>query len=229
MTLYWPRTLLAPRKVLPEPVYATESGGRSITAVEQIVASDAGYWSILLDEIPLASPDQKRVWRALSVKLQGRLNEIAVPIYDQDIAPYPVILIGPDSHIPFSDDSLFSDTTGFGQAIITATINASVALGAVSVGINLVSGSALEIGMHFSVSNRLYRIQEITSVVGALTTVKVWPPVRVAMSAAAVANFDDPRCLCRLASDGEMMSGIDDYAGRTLARAQFVEALPDPP
>ena len=226
MTLYWPRRLLAPRKVLPEPVYATESGGRSITAAEQIISSDAGYWQIVLDEIPLASPDQKRVWRAISVKLEGRLNTIAVPIYDQDIAPYPTIAAGPDSNIPFSDASLFSDATGFGQDIITATINAAVALNAVSVPINVTQGGDLEIGMHFSVLNRLYRIKEITSTIGTVTTVKVWPNVREAMLSGAEANFDDPRCLCRLATDGEMQSGIDDYAGRTLARVNFVEALP---
>lgn len=228
MTLYWPRRLLAPRKVTPEPVYATGSGGRSITAVEQIVTTDAGYWQIVLDEIPLASTAQKKAWRAISVLLEGRYGTIAVPIYDYG-APWPTADQSEITGIPFSDQSLFSDESGFSQPQISATVNAAVALGAVTVAINLVYGDVLEVGQHFSVANQLYRIKGITSVVGAVTTLTVWPPVRVAMTAGSAAEFDDPRQMCRLATDGEMMTGIDDYAGRTLARVTFVEALPDPP
>lgn len=229
MTLYWPRRLLAPRKVTAEPVYATASGGRSLTAVEQIVATDAGYWSIVLDEIPVAGAVRKKVWRAMSVLLEGRMNTCAVPIYDYE-APWPVGAdYGDYTGIPFSDSALFSDDGGFQQPVITATIQSAVSLGAVTVPITVVSGAALEVPNHFSVANQLYRIKSITSVVGTLTTVKVWPPVRVAMTAGADAEFDDPRQLCRLATDGEMMSGADDYAGRTLARVNFVEALPDAP
>lgn len=229
MTLYWPRRLLAPRKVTPEPVYATSSGGRSITAVEQIVATDAGYWSIVLDEIPVASPAQKKVWRAMSVLLEGRLNTCAVPIYD-DQAPWPTGLEFEDfTGIPFSDGVLFSDDGGFQQPVISATVQSAVSLGAITVAINVVSGGALSIGDHFSVDNELYRIKGLVSVVGTVTTVKVWPPVTVAMTAGQVAEFDDPRQMCRLASDGEMMSAPDDYAGRTLARVNFVQAKPDAP
>lgn len=229
MTLYWPRRLLSPRKVTAEPVYATSSGGRSLTAVEQIVATDAGYWSIVLDEIPVAGPDRKKVWRAMSVLLEGRLNTCAVPIYDYE-APWPTgSAFGDYTGIPFSDGALFSDDGGFQQPVITATVQSAVSLGAVTVAINVVSGGVLSIGDHFSVANQLYRIKGITSVAGAVTTVTVWPPVRVAMTAGQVAEFDDPRQLCRLATDGEMMSGADDYAGRTLARVNFVEALPDAP
>lgn len=228
MTLYWPRRLLSPRKVTPEPVYATSSGGRSLTAVEQIVATDAGYWSIVLDEIPLVSAAQKKVWRAISVLLEGRYGTIAVPIYDYG-APWPTAAQSEITGIPFSDQSLFSDESGFSQPQISATVNADVLLGAATVEINLVYGAVLEAGQHFSVVNQLYRIKSITSVVGAVTTLTVWPPVRVAMTAGGVAEFDDPRQLCRLATDGEMMSGADDYAGRTLARVNFVEALPDAP
>lgn len=229
MTLYWPRRLLAPRKVTAEPVYATSSGGRSLTAVEQIVATDAGYWSIVLDEIPVAGAVRKKVWRAMSVLLEGRMNTCAVPIYDYE-APWPSGGTYADlPGIPFSDGALFSDDTGFAQPAITATVQSAVALGAVTVPINLTNGGPLEVPNHFSVENRLYRIKSITSVVGTLTTVKVWPPVRVAMTAGQTAEFDDPRQLCRLATDGEMMSAPDDYAGRTLARVNFVEALPDAP
>lgn len=228
--IVWPYHILAPRTVTPEPAYATMGGGRSLTAVEQVVASDAGYWAISYDGVPIASGLHKKAWRAISARAEGRLNPILVPTYDTDTNPWPLVNGAPftayPDGVPHSDDTLFSDDTGYAQPVIVATVDADVALGANSMVIDLVQGSALEPGQHYSVGVRLFRIKRITAVAGSLYTVTVWPPTREAITAGAIAEFDRPICKCRLATDGEMQSGKDDYAGRTLATVNFVEYLP---
>ncbi len=152
---------------------------------------------------------------------------ILVPTYDTDTNPWPLANGAPftayPDGVPHSDDTLFSDDTGYAQPVIVATVDADVALGANSMVIDLVQGSALEPGQHYSVGVRLFRIKRITAVAGSLYTVTVWPPTREAITAGAIAEFDRPICKCRLATDGEMQSGKDDYAGRTLATVNFVE------
>lgn len=228
--IWWPYDILPPRRVTVEPVYATMGGGRSLTAIEQIIASDAGFWSISYEDIPLVSGSQKKMWRALSAWLEGRLNPIFVATYDTDTNPWPLVNglpYTPNGHgLPHSDETLFSDTTGYDQPIIAATVNGNVSLGATSMVINLSYGEPLEPGQHFSVDDRLFRIKRITATVGALYTVTVWPPARQAITAGETAEFDRPRCKARLATDTEMLSGKDDYAGRTLASVNFVEYLP---
>lgn len=231
MNVPWPYKLLAPRKVVVEPVYATMSGGRSITAVEQIQSPDAGYWTIQLAEIPCVSRGQKQSARAISAQLQGRLGLCDVPIYDDANAPYPLPVPG-----AVVDGALWSDGAEFGDRgvweteTIIATISGAVALGAISMVVNLTAGSEVEPGQHFSVwgasRSRLYRVANVTNVAGSLYTVKVWPPVREAITAGATAEFSRPLLTCRLATDGEMKQFVDDYAGRTLATINFDEALP---
>lgn len=229
--LSWPRNILAPRKVMVEPVYATVSGGRGITALEQVIASDAGYWAITLDEIPFVSAGQKQVARALSVQLGGRLGAIDVPIYD-DQAPFPIVngLPVKPGTVPFSDGAQFSDTSEFFMDTITASVVGAVALSATMMSINLSVGTFPQPGQHFSIQgatqNRLYRIKTSTLVSGTTYSVCVWPPVREAIADGTSAEFNDPRLTCRLKTDGEMQTFIDDYAGRTLAKVNFEELLP---
>lgn len=225
MNVRWPSDVLPPRKVMVDPVYATISAGRSITGVEQIVAGDAGYWAITLDEIPCAKRVQKQVGRALSVQMNGRLGLMDVPIYDQASAPGVGGFLG-----PFGDGGTFGDGGLFETAGITASIVGAVALGAVSMSINLAVGSTLQPGQHFSVmgatKQRLFRLKTTSLLTGTTYAVTVWPPTREAIPDGSDANFSDPRCTCRAKTDAEFQSFVDDYAGRTLAKVDFEEALP---
>lgn len=242
--VHWPRPGLPPRKVMAEVVPATVSGGRAITAVEQVVSFDAGFWNIILDEIPLASPTQKREWRAIAAQLGGRLGLCDVPIYDTDGAPWPIIGGKPYKRvppIPHSDGSYFSDGSGYGQPVIIATVTTTSPAGSIQVGLSVLNASQIVPGMHFSVLapstglTHLYRIKTIASftpgnphvspTIPDTYMVNLNLPLRAAIAANTQAEFDDPRCTCRLETDREMDTGIDDFAGRTLGRVSFVEAL----
>lgn len=212
--IYWPYAVLPPRKVMAEVVPATTGGGRSITAVEQVVSYDAGYWEIDLDEIPFASRAHKLAWREVAAVLNGRLGTCAVPVYDSDTAPWALDANGKLRKVGGS---------------IVGQVYVDAVLGATTVQLLITSGGALQAGQDWSVVNRLYRIKSITSQAavspGIVYTVKVTPPLREAIPGATMAEFEQPRCICRLKTDTEMQSGVDDYAGRTLAKVTFVELL----
>lgn len=195
--LDWPQSLV-PRKVTPEPAHTSTSPGRSITGFEQVSTSDAGYWSLLYEEIPLVATHQKRDWRSASVKLRGRVGIVRCPIFEK-----------------------FPPTT-------VAAFAAPAALGATSIVLDLVSGQAPAPGMGFTVNERFYRITSATAATGSNWDCKVWPPLRGAVSVAASANFAKPTILCKLATDLQMQTGADDYAGRTLAKVEFVEFVSVP-
>jgi len=232
--IYWPRDVLSPRQVTPELVPATISGGRTITSVEKIIKVDAGYWQITLDQIPYASKEHKRAWRAVAGILQGRFGTIAVPVYDTDGAPWPLdgngnpITDYPDE--PHSDGTLFSDGTGYDQPVIVAEIYANAGLGAVYVTILFTFGDAdgPQPGQFFSVANRLYRIIGVTASAASPTqvfTCKITPPLREPIFLGDTAEFDDPRCICCMATDTEMMSAADAYNGTSTGKVTFVEKI----
>lgn len=235
MVYQYPKTVLPPRKVIPDIVPGTMDGGRGTPAAEQFSALDLGYWMIDLQEIPLASGPQKLAWRALSLNLQGRLGYADIPTYEDDVAPWPEfdgVPVTPDM-ATFSDGTIFSDGTWFDDATIIGRISVSAAAGGTQVVIDMSASpwptQPLDGGMDFSVKGatltRLYRISTVVAVVGDVFTVNVEPPLREAIRAGANANFEDPRCTCRLVDDQQMLSGIDDYAGRTLASLSFEEVI----
>lgn len=237
MQKQYPFSTLPPRRVIPDIVPANTSGGRSITSVDQISGFDAGYWQIDLENIPVASRAQKLAWRSLAAFMSGRLNVMDIPTYLGSLAPWPIDADGnyvTPAQALFSDGTDFDDSTSFDDATISATIPIRASLGDVALDIKILDGaSALETGMDFSVQGaayqRLYRVLSIDSVTlgSGFTTysVTVSPPLREDIPARSVANFEQPRCTCRLADDLQTRSGADAYDGSTLANLSFVEAL----
>lgn len=231
--MIWPRNILPPRTVMIELANATMGGGRTLTAVDQFVKTDAGWWKLTLGDIPFASSQQKLQWRAVAAQLGGRVGKIAVPIYDPN-TPWPTIngkVVKSYGSIPHSDGTFFSDGTGYSQDVIIAEVIVDAAMGDISLTMDVLVGGALQPGMSFDVAYRLYRIKSIQTITpnggGSVTyQLKVTPPLREDIPAGSFANFDDPMLGCRLNTDGEMESGVDDYAGRTLAKIDFVEVLP---
>lgn len=246
----WPIDTLPPRTVLPELVPSTTGGGRSITAVEQIVSYDAGYWQIDLSEIPYASRAHKLAWRSTAAILNGRAGTCLVPIYDagpQDTIPWPIVAGKPVKSRP---SKIYTDGSMAPGASVVAALTADALLGASVISMSMIIGGQLYAGMHFSLGVRLYRIKSITSQSGGILTnddggfiltnddgvplgdpgqvsyvLKIWPPLREAVTSGDAVNFTQPICICRLATDKEMHSAGDDYAGRTLAKASFEEAI----
>lgn len=184
----WPDDTLKPKDVALAIRAFSAGGGRTLRGIEQVVQPDAGRWEISFGNIPIRTNDDVLRWRELEVLIGGRAKTVLVPAHDGKRAPWP---------------------GGVPGAAITATIFGAISRRATTGFITVTSGAALEEGMHFSVSERLYRIREITSTVGSLYGFTFFPPAREAMSNGATAEFRRPVCRCRLASDDQMNVVLD--------------------
>lgn len=175
--LLWPECALIATRISVKANSPTVSPGRSFTSLERVVQPDAGSWEIELQDIPISSLADVLLWREIESGLNGRANNILVPVYEGKLSGTP----------------------------IAATANANVAIGAVIVQVNKTAGAALQPGQQFSdLVGRMYRIKSVVSVAGNINTVKVWPPVRTPITSGDALEFNKPVCRCRLASDDGM-------------------------
>jgi hypothetical protein len=105
------------------------------------------------------------------------------------------------------DGSGFSDGSRYQQDAVKARLEAGAALYATTVTIRMITSVMPEPGQHFSIGHRLYRITRILSQVDEVASLKVWPPLREAVTAGDDADFSNPVCKMRLSSDTEMAAG----------------------
>jgi hypothetical protein len=216
----WPVCILVPASVSFEPLARSRSGGPSLSGSEQVVTSGAGIWTATLGDINIRNATQIRLWRAIAGALEGMAGTVLIPIYDGSRAP----TTQQADPLPHSDDSLFSDGSGYAGNTVVATV-APAALRATQLTITVGSGHEIKAGQHFSIGQRCYRIVRVTATgTPGVSTVKVWPPLREAVSTATLANFDQPVCLMRLAQDDGMALSLDLWRlGRP--SVSFVEAI----
>ena len=214
--IVWP-ALLTPRSIRFTIDARSRSGGVSLVGTEQIVASSGGVWRATLGAIPVMTRTKRHAWRALEGQIQGRVNEVLVPVFSID---QPVMIGG----IPHSDDTLFSDESGYSQGEVTATFAAAAALRATQITLTVLGGT-VQPGQYFSVGQgRLHVISYLVDTDGDDITVKIWPPLREAVLEDADANFASPKCRMRLTTDDAMAAEFD--LGRFASPSvEFIEAL----
>lgn len=207
MTIAWPHTL-QPRVSGVHKRARTIAGSASLAGVSQIIASDAGLWVAELSEFPVVTPERIRLWRALEGQINGRANPVVVPICDMDRGPRP----WGEATIPHSDETLFDDGTGYYGPAYLATANAAAAQRATTIQILTSSGNVdmPTAGHFFSMRQRLYSITAILSTAGYITTAKIFPPLREAISQGDGIDFGRPVCRMRLASDDAMDLTLDN-------------------
>lgn len=176
--LLWPKCELVPGSINVQVVSPSVSPGRSFTGLEQIVQPDAGFWRIILRDIPVKTRAHALKWREIESGLSGRVNPILVPVYEPPLS---------------SED------------IVAESVDASI--GAVSLNIIQTAGGEIEPGMHFSTpSGYMHRVLTIEPVEVEeidLFSITIWPPLREELSGSAL-EFNDPVCRCRLETDDGM-------------------------
>jgi hypothetical protein len=206
----WPYDVLTPAAASFDSNPRTLRGSATSRASSQVVVSSAGIWSASYSRIPLKTPQQIKCWRALDILLQGRSTPLLVPVRDRaDRLPLPSTAGGvPLVTVGHSDGSRFSDGSGYGQDTITAELDAGAALYATTVAIRMITDTMPDAGQHFSIGHRLYRISRIVAEEDGVSTVKIWPPLREAVTSGDAVNFSDPVCKMRLASDTEMAADL---------------------
>lgn len=226
--ILWPRKVLAPTRVMANPVAFSRGGGRSLGGKERVIRTDKGYWSITLDSIPVHSAAQRRVWNVIRTMLSGRSGLCAVPVWSFDTAPYAEGEGEWGQYGPLltthSDGATFSDGSKYVQGRIHIELGGVAAeIGDTSVRLSIVHGAADLAGVRFSYNHALYETGQPTSVSGSVWTVPVFPAIRSEIPAGARLEFDEPTCLVRLANDRGM--DIDFNIDRfSHASVDFVEA-----
>jgi hypothetical protein len=212
----WP-PLLTPRSIEFTFDSRSRSGGVSINGLEQLVASGGGVWRARLISIPVVTETKRRVWRAIQAQTQGRAKEVLVPVFCID---QPEMIGG----IPHSDGTFFSDGSGYSQGSISAELTEDAPLRATQITLN-VAGSSIDPGHYFEIGNgRLHTISALVEEDGDEKTFDIWPPLREAATAGSSANFSDPKCRMRLATDDAMKAEFE--LGRfAFPTVEFIEAL----
>lgn len=208
----WPVCALRPTGGAPKPTARSVGGGVSLTGLEQVVQSDAGFWRLTMDGVVINNNDRVTVWNAISGILNGRIGTALVPALLNGTAPFPVVSgqvrLTTYGAIPHSDGTLFSDGTGYRQPVIIAELDTGISLRGTTATIRVSYGDALGGGQHFSVNERLFRILRATNARAdgsdTLYDVTLWPPAREAVLAGTALEFDRPMFRARLASDDAM-------------------------
>lgn len=198
MTILWPQKALPATSFAMNPAPRNARGGSSVSGgISTVSASDAGYWVATMGNVSIRDANGRKLWRALQVMLEGGLTPILIPTCADGQPGYAVKLPA----VPHSDGAYFSDNTGYVSGKNSVTLSASAPRRAAQLSIAIAYTSApLEPGMQFSIGERLYRIRQIIDD----TTIKIWPPLREAVSAGDYLEFDYPVCRMRLASDSAM-------------------------
>lgn len=180
------------------------TGGQSVSGLTQTARTDGGgYWTADLRFV-LRSPDQVRRWRAFAARLSGGEETIAVPRCEIGLKVTLAAGVTFES-VTHSDGVAFSDGTEYViEPVVSAAFGGTAALRATQVQLNfttavdLLGGEVFSI-VHANAGERMYQIKSIVSQSGNNYTVKISPPLREAVTTSTELDFDDPRCLMRVA------------------------------
>lgn len=229
--LTWPVAILTPRDIEVTLFPLNVSGGRSMAGFEQVLASDAGFWSIVYGSIPINTPAEVAKWREWQGITAGRAFKFFVPILPAWQSKDTVAVIGHGTglvfDIPFSDESLFDDDSGFSQ-ITDDPYTGDFAAHSTVIDMKVTAGSAPTAGVYFTLLDRLYLIMEVLEGEavsgGVVYRMAITPPLRTDVEEDEEVNFATPYTICRLLKDDGMSASFSlaRYADPTV---EFVEAF----
>lgn len=209
-------------------------GGQSASGVSAVTRLDGGgLWQAKFAEIWLYTAAKRRGWRALSAIADGGVQPLVVQVRETFDAPFPVVSGSALASLPlctFSDGATFSDGGEFASSTMSFFANATALLRSTSLVVKKVAGSALQGGEYFAIDHitkswRLYRIATAIDNGDGTFNVTFRPPLREAIAANTLLDFDRPRCVMRLASVSAMDAVLEPPYNATVA-VNFVEAFP---
>jgi hypothetical protein len=213
MTLQFPPSLMRERSTRWALTGNTITPGQTSAGAFPVTRMDGGgLWVAELSNISLATADHIRAWRAIAALADGGAEPIIVPRCEKLTFPAPIIDGSPVyswGEVPHSDGALFSDDTGYYQPVVEAEAASAGALRATSMDVTITTGGELQGGETFSIEHPTmgHRCYVIGSVDGDTITFR--PPLREAVSAGTALEFDQPKCLMRLASGDAMALTLD--------------------
>lgn len=221
----WPLDVLAPRDQSWFPMGQVDDGGSSLSGFQQIGRIDGGpRWGCRLIRIPLKCREEILAFQAIESILAGGTTPIIMHRYPGDRSPAQ----RQPSGVPHSDGTPFSDETLYSGPTVSAITQADAALNDSEIVIKLVGGRPIVGGedfgiLHVDASWRTYRIQRVFPEGDNLRLV-IDPVLREAVPAGAVVDFDDPRCVMRLAN-AEAFRAVLEYNRWGYIDGEFEEAF----
>ncbi|RYG84701.1 MAG: hypothetical protein EON59_13250, partial [Alphaproteobacteria bacterium] len=141
-----------------------ESGPALVGPGQTIDWSAGGWWVLMLGNMSLRTPAQRRLWQAMMMRLRGGATEIIVPFPFGDLAPWPggkpsgPILTTHSDGSSFSDGSLYSQPSlaySLGEAVLDGDTQACIRRGN---GANLQGGEFFTF-VHADAGPRVYGIE----------------------------------------------------------------------
>lgn len=202
----WPEDVLVPQNVAFDLDSRSLAGPASVSGSSQVIASNAGLWKATLGNVVVKSRAAVLTHRAIAALLEGRLGSILIPLC-RAYGPSSGAVLSADqealfNQVPHSDDALFDDSTGYVGSLTSVTAASNAAVGATTLMVTVTYASeAIQPGEHFSIGERLYRVRTFDAGTGTMT---IRPPLREAVTAGDVLDFDDPVCRMRLMQDDGM-------------------------
>jgi hypothetical protein len=200
-------SLFIPKSVLFHLVPQNNSGPRSASGKSQVRATDAGFWKASVS-FDIHTADEVREWRGFVTALQGKVTEFNIGVFDDRQAPAAdggsTVVTG----ITHSDDTTFSDETGYLQSDILVEATEAADLRATALTLTITRAGDIKRGMYFShrdgYRHHLYIVTAVTSEDGSEIGITFLPPARVAIAAGDAIEFGIPQCTMTLA---DQMSG----------------------
>lgn len=232
---HYPSCLIGGAKLQWEIAGMVVGGGQTGSGVMPVTRLDGGgLWKATLSEVVLRTTNHRRTWRALSAIAEGGVQPIIVPVSEIVDAPWPVVAgetIMSFDQVPHSDDALFSDDSGYQSGVIEAVGVGAVALRATSMTMEIIAGGDLGGGEYFAIDHadlrwRLYRIRTAIDNGDGTWDVTFRPPLRAAIEDGVHIEFDQPKCVMRLASSDSMDAVLSRPVFYGRVSVSFIEAFP---
>ncbi|GBD48105.1 hypothetical protein [Methylopila sp. Yamaguchi] len=193
-----------------------------------------GLWKLTYADIWLETEQEYRAWRALRARQRNGSGVMVVPVLRR--LWFAQALGVPADQIPHSDGTFFSDGAGYAGQTIGASLTAAAAHGATEIQVRILGAQPLQGAEPFTIVHpvaeaRLYEVAGVNAmadvvvsgqVVGYDYTIEINPPLREPTAAGTELDFDNPRCLMRLA-DPNGMSYEEDIV--SFSSVTFLEEL----
>lgn len=220
----FPLHRLSVDSITPTVRKRTISGGTSISGEEDVIQTDGGgRIEVTVDGVQLDDPETQRLWNAWDAYLSGGVNECLVPLVTLGTGPRPWAGNLPvEPSVIGDNDDTYPTIVAYRAPLIRARLNADAALRATTLSVSVEQGSALQGGEWFSIGERAYRIERVIARAGMAFTIRTDPPLREAVTAGTLVEFEWPVVKARLSPGTSLIAPlmIGMYGD---ASAQFVE------
>ena len=213
----WP-WFLAPRAIshgLSRPVM---TGPQPLSGRPQTLLSDMGAWHIVLADIALTdSQDKVRLTRAIVLGTLALGLPVYMPFYDWWRSPRVRAGLSPfPDRVPFSDMSMFSDSTAFDGDVPALTVAVAAGQRARQIVVQTTSGPIPTAGEFLGLGDRGHLVTAIfpDQPSAGQTLLEIQPPLRAAVSAGDLVETVNP--MCRVKIDPKQVESLVTISNRGL-------------